>query len=517
MVLGEGTEAYASDGRQNDQPTGRPKGGALSERLTISTIRDQIVGVETLVPLFDGTHSPCINFDNASTTPALKPVLDKLNEFMQWYASVGRGAGIKSRLSTKTLEEVRELVYRFVGADPKRHTVIFGKNATEVINQLARRIPFRSGDIVISTAMEHHSNDLPWRAVAQVKCVEVDERGVLDLGHLAHLLNRHANAVRLVAVTGASNVTGVVNPIHDIAEMAHSVGAKLCVDAAQLAPHRSIRMDDVAVERSIDYLAFSAHKMYAPFGIGVLVGLTDLFQEGVPDHVGGGQVDLVTRDHILWSAPPAREEAGTPNIVGAVALGKTILCLQDVGLQPIAAHEAGLTQHLLGRLSRIERIAVYGDTEADRSADRLGVVPFSIEGVPHELVAAILDGEAGIGVRDGLFCAHPYVLRLLNESADTVARLSQELGKGVPVHMPGLTRVSFGMYNTRAEVDVLVEVLEGISRGRYEGQYTQDARTGRFVREGLSFRSNKELFSLGADFPKLRHEQYDSSHPRIRR
>lgn len=469
----------------------------MSERLDIAEIRDEVVGVESVIRLPDGTKRPYINFDNASTTPVLRPVLDAVNEFMQWYASVGRGAGLKSRVSTRTLQEVRELVCEFVGADPTRDTVIFGKNATELLNRLARRIPFRPGDVVVSTAMEHHSNDLPWRAVARVEYVDVDESGRLDLDHLADLLKRHGRSVRLVTLSGASNVTGAINPIHDIAQMAHAVGAEVCVDAAQLAPHRTIRMTDGAEERRIDYLAFSAHKMYAPFGVGVLVARKDRFREGMPDHVGGGQVALVTHEDVLWSAPPARDEAGTPNLVGAVALGKAILSLQEIGLDAIAAHEAGLTQRLLARLPEIGGIRIYGDSNPEASAERLGVVPFSVEGMPHQKVAAILDTEGGIAVRNGLFCAHPYALRLLREPQARVAGLRDRLEKGLPADLPGLIRISFGVYNRRAEVDTLIGVLSDLAAGRFDGEYARDPQTGRFKRKGDAIRETP--FSLIGD------------------
>jgi len=465
------------------------------ENLTIDNVRKQIVGINTKVPVLNGSHRPYINFDNASTTPALKPVLNKVNDFLHWYASVGRGAGFKSYLCTEVLEEVRDLICGFVGASPEQHVVIFGKNATEAINKLAHRFPFSSDDIVLSSMMEHHSNDLPWRAVAKVCHIAVDEKGALDLGHLADLLQKYSGKVRLVSVTGASNVTGFINPIYESAEMVHSVGAKLCVDAAQLVLHRKVTMGNVKDVRHIDYLAFCGHKMYAPFGVGVLVGLKESFLRGSPDSVGGGTVDLVTPDRVLWANLPAKEEAGTPNVVGAVALAKAILCLQEIGLDKVAYHEARLTSYLLERLVNIDRITVYGDDDPDRSITRLGVVPIEIEGVPHQLVSAILGMEGGIAVRNGLFCAHPYALHLLKASAVEVNTLASALKKGIRSQLPGLTRISFGMYNIKSEIDVLVDLLERICQGRYQGQYVQDPFTGCFVAERFPLKP-QEYFAL---------------------
>jgi len=467
----------------------------MNEKLAIDNIRKQVVGVDTKVPMLDGTYRAYTNFDNASTAPTLKPVLDKVNEFMGWYASVGRGAGFKSNLCTEVLEEVRGLIYKFVGASSEQHAVIFGKNTTEAINKLAHRLPFSPGDIVLSSMMEHHSNDLPWRAVADVRYIGVDKRGALDIDHLERLIQQYSDKVQLVSITGASNVTGYINPIYEIAEIVHSVEAKLCVDAAQLVPHRKVSMGNVEDAKHIDYLAFCAHKMYAPFGIGVLVGLRESFLRGSPDFVGGGTVDLVTPDRVLWANLPAREEAGTPNVVGAVALAKAMLCLQEIGLDEIAHHEACLTSYLLGRLANIEQIIVYGDDDPERSITRLGVVPIEVEGVAHQLVSAILAMEGGIAVRNGLFCAHPYALHLLKASAAKVNTLASDLKKGVRSQLPGLTRISFGMYNCESEVDVLVELLERICQGRYQGQYVQDLSTGQFSPQGFSF-PTKECFSI---------------------
>lgn len=446
--------------------------------VTLHDIRDQIVGLNVAAPLLDGSLSRTINFDNAASTPALRPVLAMVNEFMPWYSSVHRGTGFKSRVATHAYEDAREVVGSFFGARPDQHVVILGKNSTEAINKLARRIPLRPGDVVLCSLMEHHSNDLPWRAVAEVAHIRVDALGRLDEEHYAALLRRYAGRVRLVAISGGSNVTGAIAPIHWLAEQAHAAGAEIFVDCAQLAPHRAIDIGPLDDPAHLDYVAISGHKMYAPFGSGALVGRRDTFMQGTPDYVGGGTVETVTADAVTWAAPPDRDEAGSPNVVGAVALAAAIEALDAIGMAAIAAHEAELTAHALRRLAAVPGLRLYGDPDPARAAGRLGVIPFALAGCPHVLVAAILSAEFGIAVRNGSFCAQPYLRELLGLSDQELARAHAELHDGDRRNLPGLVRASFGMYNTIAEVDALADALALIARGDYRGVYEQDRTSG---------------------------------------
>ncbi|MCJ7625238.1 MAG: aminotransferase class V-fold PLP-dependent enzyme, partial [Anaerolineaceae bacterium] len=382
-----------------------------NDKLNIHNVRENIVGIDTQVPLLDGSQRTYVNLDNAASTPALRPVFDKVIEFMDWYSSIHRGTGFKSQVSTRVYDEAHEIACEFVGADPQENAVIFGKNATESLNKLARRIPFRPGDVVLTTIMEHHSNDLPWRPVAQVEHIDVDENNALDESHLDHLLQQFAGHVRMIVIAGASNVTGYINPIHRIAQKAHHVGAEILVDAAQLAPHRAIDMRSNDDPQHIDYLVTAAHKMYAPFGASVLIGKKATFLQGDPDLVGGGTVAIVTTDRVGWAELPDREEAGSPNVVGAIAQAKTMLSLNEIGMQAIAEHEAELTAYLLKKLNKLDTVQVYGLSDPGRAHERVGVVPITVEGKSHYLVAAILSAEGGIGVRNGCFCAHPYLFR----------------------------------------------------------------------------------------------------------
>lgn len=442
-------------------------------------------GLDVAVPTLHGPACRYINFDNAASTPPLKAVQKAVAEFMIYYSSVHRGTGFKSQLATHAFEQAREIVLNFVGADPATHTCIFGKNTTEALNKLARRFPFTPGRaLLLTTRMEHHSNDLPWRAATPTLYVELTPEGRLDEADFDAKLAAYGPRIALVAVTGASNVTGFINPIHRLAEKAHAVGAQIVVDCAQLAPHRKVAMLPLADPAHLDYVTLSAHKMYAPYGAGALVGRRDTFERGDPDLVGGGTVTLVTREKVAWAEPPDRDEAGSPNTAGAIALAAALRQLEALGMDLVARHEAELTAHTLSRLAEVPGLQIYGDCDPRRAHERLGVIPFNLEGVSHFLVAAVLGHEFGIGVRNGCFCAHPYIMHLLGLGPEEVAATGNAILAGDKTRMPGLARVSFGLYNTLDEVDRLVEALLCIQKGDYKGEYIQKVPTGEFIPEG---------------------------------
>jgi selenocysteine lyase/cysteine desulfurase len=460
---------------------------ASDGRLTIDTVRDQIVGTNACVPLLDGTHRTYVNFDNAASTPALGPVFDKVNEFMTWYSSVHRGTGFKSQIATEAYELAHDIVGCFVGANLETNTVIFGKNTTEAINKLARRFPLERDDVVICSLMEHHSNDLPWRQQARLYHVAVRQDGSLDEAHFDELMGQHAGRVKLVAISGASNVTGCINPIHRLAEKAHAAGAKILVDAAQLAPHRPVNMRPDDDPGHLDFVVLSAHKMYAPYGTGALIGPASIFSQGTPDMVGGGTVSIVTVDDVHWASPPDRDEAGSPNVVGAVALAQAMSSLREIGMDSLARHEATLTAHALRRLGEIDGVDLYGLTDPALAADRVGVIPFNVRGVGHDKVAAVLSFEGGIGVRNGCFCAHPYILSLLNVPGEEAMKHQREILEGNRTGLPGLVRISFGCYNTIEEIDHAADILAKIASGNIVGEYEQDPLSGAYWPVGLEY------------------------------
>ncbi len=440
--------------------------------------RDAFVGIDQLVPLFDGRMAPFVNLDNAASTPAFRSVVETIEEFLPFYAGVHRGTGYKSRLSTNTFERARELVGGFFGADPERDVVVFAKNTTEAINKLARSLPMPGDSVVLTTLLEHHSNDLPWRD--RVRTVHVGARpdGSLDLDHLQRLLGEHAGRIALLAVSGASNVTGVVQPVHVLAEMVHSVGGRILVDAAQLAPHRPIEMGSHDDAGHLDFVACSAHKMYAPFGTGALVGPKCAFGPA-PDQTGGGTVHAVTTDAVVWADLPDREEAGSPNVIGAIALAAATRTLTEIGLDRIAAHEIELTRYATRRLSQLPGLRIHGPADGLGPTAKLGVISFTIAGIDHGLIAAVLGYEHGVGVRSGCFCAQPYIAHLLRRGRAESMAWVERAGAGDKRGAPGMVRISFGCYNDPGDVDVAVAALEQLIAGDIAAAYRAE-RDGSF-------------------------------------
>src|SRR5512140_3038999 len=316
-----------------------------SKRVLLTNVRERIVGINQQVPLLNGETRTYVNFDNAASTPVLREVLDTINDFMNWYSSIHRGTGFKSKVATQAYDDARHIVADFVGANLSDHTVIFGKNTTDAINKLSYRLPLKKDDVVLVSLLEHHSNDLPWRAQAHVEHVKADALGRLDVNDLDRLLEVYQGRVKLVAITGASNVTGHLPDIHAIARKAHAAGAEILIDCAQLAPHRRVAMGDLNDPAHLDYVSISAHKMYAPFGTGALIGRKDTFERGEPEYRGGGTIEIVTIDNVEWSGAPERDEAGSPNVVGAVALAAAIKALNQIGMDVVADHEAELTAY----------------------------------------------------------------------------------------------------------------------------------------------------------------------------
>jgi len=454
----------------------------MTKTFTLPHFPALFTGIDVQVPVLDGSHQRYINLDNAASTPPFKAVQQAINGFMVYYSSVHRGTGFKSQISTHAYEMSRQAVLQFVGGDLQRHVCIFGKNATEALNKLARRFPFNPHrDVVLTSGMEHHSNDLPWRAVANVIHIRLHPDGRLDEADFDTQLVKYSDRVALVAISGASNVTGYLNPIDRLAEKAHATGAQIAVDCAQLAPHRRVDMRSLEDPAHLDYVALSAHKLYAPFGTGALVGLRQTFERGDPDLSGGGTVEIVTLDDVVWADPPDREEAGSPNTIGAVALAAAIRQLEEIGLEAVANHEAELTAYALKIMPQVPGLQIYGDSDPTRAKERLGVIPFKIEGYSHFLVAAILGYEFGIGVRSGCFCAHPYILHLLGLTTEQARAVRERMLAGDKSDMPGLVRISFGLYNTLEDVDALVEALTYIALGQYQGNYDQEPRTGEYT------------------------------------
>jgi len=430
----------------------------------------RLVGEPTELPTVLGTSSRYVNFDYAATTPCLVEVEQSVRELLEVYASVHRGAGVKAALSNLRFDEARARVAAFFGATDD-DVVVFTSGTTDALNLLAATIAPRR---VLVHDVEHHANLLPWRRHGhEVRVVptptspEAVARGLHEC-----LLD---DPVDLVAVTGASNVTGEVWPVAELAEVAHRHGARVVLDAAQLAPHKRVSI----AESGVDWLAFSGHKLYAPFGAGALVGRSDWLEEGRPYRVGGGAVDYVSTDEVLWSALPARLEAGSPNLVGIVALGAALSTLLALDLDAHFSREAALMEDARARLETIDGVRVL--RWWPREAERVGVVTFVVDGVDHGLAAAVLGAEWNVGVRSGRFCAHPFAARLLGVGADELERVRAGRADGSLVELPGALRASGGLGTTPEDVDRLVEAVGEIARRRWRWSYRLDEGSGAWV------------------------------------
>lgn len=420
-------------------------------------IRAMMLGLDAPVRLSNGRMVPAVNLDNAATTPALKPVMWEIDKQLLYYGSIGRGKGQKSEHSTRVYAEGGRIIKRFVGADSDQYTAIYTNCTTDGMNKLASALITSPNDVVISTRMEHHANDLPWRERARTLYAEVAADGRLIVEDIERLLIEQGGAVKIVTVTAASNVTGYINDIHRIAALAHRHGAMIVVDGAQIVAHRKVRMLGDTPEQNIDFLVFSAHKMYAPFGGGALVGRTDVLNQHLPMFYGGGMVDGVCDDSVAYSPAPDRYEAGSPNYPGVVGMLKAIETLERIGFDYIEAHEQRLLRCALVGLSSIPGVTLYGDSA--RIDDRVGIVAFNLSGLTPTQTADQLAGLGGIAVRHAAFCAHPYVRRLTGEPEGPTC-----------VAPTGMVRASFGMYNDESDVDCLLETVETLlcrsQRGR---------------------------------------------------
>ena len=428
-----------------------------------------LVGDGEPVPCVDGVARPYLNLDAAASTSALPAVARRVTEFLPTYASVHRGAGYRSRQATAAYEEARQAALAFAGRSDRHGDVaIFCRNTTEAINHLAYRLRLEPRDVVATTVIEHHANLLPWARLCDRRFVECGVDGTFSTDDVIDVLDASPRP-RLLAISGASNVTGWRPPLEEIIEAAHARGVPVLVDAAQLAPH-------APMPTTADYLAWSGHKMYAPFGAGVLIGPRSTFADGDPFLAGGGAVDLVDLDEVVWTAPPDREEAGSPNVLGAVALDAAIRELLAVGWPAIAAHDRQMRTALHTGLAQIPGLRILGPPA---TTDTLALATFVIEGTPHALVAARLSAEFGIGVRHGCFCAHPYLLRLLGLSPAEVADYREAVLAGDRRTIPGAVRASAGLSTSSADIDRLISAVAAIASGDPAPvAYHQDPVTG---------------------------------------
>ena len=441
----------------------------------LDQLRREAVGLDVAYDLADGRRTRRVYLDSTASTLRLQLVQDVLDRYQPFYSNTHSMLHFGARLSTAEYAWAHRMVLDFTGADPQAYMSFFaGSGATAGMNRVARTLREKrpDRDVVLTSIMEHHSNDLPhrknFREVVHVPAVATSQSlGQIDLARLAEALEQHGDRVNYVAITGVSNVTGIINPIHEVAALAHRHGALVVIDAAQMAAHVPIRMSGHADPgRNIDALVFSGHKLYAPGSPGVVVARKDLFVDVEPQEVGGGMVETVWVDRYTVSPNfPDREEAGTPNIPGAIGLAAALYALHKIGMEVVAEEEDHLIGHALAGLATVPDIDIYGETGT--GCKRTGAISFNLKGLDHAFTAAVLNDYFNIAVRNECFCAHPYVREMVMMSFDEVAdRLSnEELERLAELHR-GMVRASFGIYNTTGDVDMLVDALKAIGARR---------------------------------------------------
>ncbi len=444
-----------------------------------------VLGRDVRVPLVTGGDVTYAALDYAASAPALKRVWDDVAAYAPYYGSVHRGAGYLSQLSTELFENARGTVAAFLGcrADDE---VIFTRSTTDSLNLLARALPDDCRVFVFET--EHHAALLPWstsglqpdeaavhtaRPVTYLDAPRTPEQAVRTLEQALAAHRRRGPA--LVCVSGASNVTGELWPVRELAAVAHAYGARIVLDAAQLAPHHPVDIHAL----DVDWVAFSGHKLYAPFGSGVLAGRADWLAVAEPYLAGGGASRQVARRDdggvaVQWQTGPARHEAGSPNVIGAYAIAAACKALTEAGFDALVAREQRLVARVRQGLAQVPGVRVLSLFGAD--APRVGVLSFVVDGWNSSHLAAALSAEYGIGVRDGLFCAHPLVRTLLGGRSDEPGQC------GAPDAAPdgpalNAIRVSFGAGTPDEHVERFLDAVAGLVRDGARWRYrTENGR-----------------------------------------
>ncbi|WP_304509918.1 aminotransferase class V-fold PLP-dependent enzyme [Anaerotignum sp.] len=410
---------------------------------TADSLRNLTVDIASLMPTNNGNLFN-IYFDNGATTPPMESVVKAIEEYTPWYKYVATNS-LKADFLSSLYERGRKTIKRFVGANLENDIAIYTKNSTEAINILSNVIwmrHYKQNPVVITTYMEHLSDYLPWKFRFETILVDVLPDGRLSMQDLEHKLWQYRQRVKLVAVTGASNVTGYVNPIHDIARLAHQYGAEIFVDGAQLVQHRTVCMRTADPAEHIDYLSFSSHKIYAPAFSGVLIGPQKAFDAALPLYFGAGMETFATDYEIKLKKSPARYEGGSNNLLGAIATSCALLTIDQTGMSAIRKQEQDLLAYGISLLSQNPNVIIYGDT--GYLEDRIPMISFNVQGKTCKETADYLYDNYGLITKNGLIGSNLYV---------------QKLTEGTPYD--GVVRVSMAFFNQRFELDRLAEALMG--------------------------------------------------------
>lgn len=416
--------------------------------------RSLYVGIDNPVQLENGRYVIPINFDNGATTPPMNCAVEAIQRDLKWYGAIGRSKGQKNSYCTEKFNSARKDILNFFQlSEDDTHTVVYVKSSTEGLNLLAHVLMHDRKGMVLTTRMEHHANLLPWRENASgIDYVEIDRNGRIRIQDIEAKLRYYRGRIKVVAITAASNVTGYVNDINQIARICHRYHALIVVDGAQIVAHRKVNLRGNCPEEQIDFFAFSAHKAYAPFGGGAVIGLKEYLLEMDPFLKGGGAVDQVFDFSQTWLESPERMEAGTQNYYGVISMAAVLNQFQQIGFEKIVQHENELKNYLLRSMMRMPRLIIYGDVHETK--DRLGIIVFNVKDKNHQEVADHLAKDMGIATRNGKFCAHPYVTRFLGIPNLPANEEEQDVC--------GMVRISLGLYNTKEEANCFLNYLQHI-------------------------------------------------------
>lgn len=427
----------------------------------------KVVGTDDYIKLKNGKEARVVLLNNAATTPPFESTLKAVNEYLQTYGALHRGAGPHANITFQKSEEAIKILRKFLGLNDK-YALLFTTNTSSAVNLFVRLLRLKKDDVIITSIIEHTSNNLPWKYNTEATAVYINafNDGSLDYDDLEKKVEENSKNLKLITITGASNLTGYIPDIERISKLAHKHNALLFIDAAQLAPHRPIDMG----KQGIDALAFSAHKVYAPFGLGILA-LPKNILETHPVDPGGGSIDMISETDIVWAPPTSRHQTGTWNVTGIVATAASCKAIMDAGWDNVIKHEKELVHYAAEQLQTVPDITLYVPAEKYLTEDRIGAFTFNMNGIHHALLSAILENEYGIETRAGTICNHRLVRRWFDIDDTKQKEIEEKIKGGDRLASYGIVRASLAIHNTKEDIDALVSALEAIAANGYALKY----------------------------------------------
>lgn len=418
-----------------------------------------VMGQNSDISLPTGKKIKLVMLNNAATTPPFEHTFKKVSEFLSEYGTFHRGSGPFANKTYLRVQNSIKIIRHFFGVS-NDHEIIFTKNTSDAINLFIRLLNLNKDDIIITSEIEHTSNNLPWlyNSKAQVIKIKGSYDGSIDYDDLEEKISNYGKKIRLIALTGASNLTGYITDISKVSTLAKKNGIILFIDAAQLAPHRPINMK----KSGIDALALSGHKIYAPFGIGVLI-LPKKILEREPVDPGGGSIDMFSNEGVVWAPASTRHQAGTWNVAGIVALAASCEFISSYGWDKVISHEKKLMKSVVNSLYNIPKINIYIPADKYLEEERIGTFVFNIDGYHHSLISAILENEYGIETRAGTICNHHLVRNWLKITDQEQKEIEEAIRKGDRLATYGIVRISLGIQNSKRDIQRLINALHQIA------------------------------------------------------